>query len=70
MQIENESCSSNTHIRQNRLNKDCYKRQRRVLHSDQNIHPRRKYSNLNIYAPNTGVFEYMKQILKKLKKRN
>ena len=41
-----ESWSSNSHIRQNRLsNKNYYKRQRRTLHNDQGINPRRRYNN-------------------------
>ena len=45
-----ESWSSNTHIRQKRLqNKDCCKRQRRTLHNDQGINPRGKiYGNICI----------------------
>ena len=49
MQIEvkkKKSQSGNTCIRQNRLsNKDCYKRQRRTLHNDQGINPRRRRNN-------------------------
>ena len=41
-----ESWSSSTHIRQNRFqNKECYKRQRRILYNDQKINPRRRYNN-------------------------
>ena len=41
-----ESWSSNSHIRQNRLqNKDYYMRQRRTLHNAQGINPRRRYNN-------------------------
>ena len=41
-----ESWSSSTYIRQNRFqNKECYKRQRRILYNDQKINPRRRYNN-------------------------
>ena len=44
--ISKESWSSSTHLIQNRiLKKDCYKRQRRTLHNDQGINPRRRYNN-------------------------
>ena len=62
-----ESRSSNTHIRQNRLNKGCEKRQRRTLHNDQRINPSRRYNNLNTYAPNIGVPQYVRQMLTSMK---
>ena len=41
-----KSRSCNTHIRKSRLsNKGCEKRQRRTLHNDQRINPRRRYNN-------------------------
>ena len=41
-----ESCKSNTHIRQNRYyNNSSHKRQRRTLHNDQKINPKRRYNN-------------------------
>ena len=42
--------------------KDCYQRQRRTLYNDQGIHPRWRYTCINIYATNTGTCEYMMQI--------
>ena len=64
-----ESRSCNTHIRQNRLsNKGCEKRQRRTLHNDQRINPRRRYNNHKyIYAPNIGAPQYVRQMLTKMK---
>ena len=63
-----ESWSSNSHIRQNRLlNKDYYKRPRRTLHNDQGINPRGRYNNFNIYAPNIGAPQYIRQMLTAIK---
>ena len=46
-----ERRSSNTHIRQNGLrNKGCEKRQRRTLHKDQRINPRRYNNYKYIYT--------------------
>ena len=46
-----ESCNSNIHIRQNRLsNKECYKRQRRTLPSEQGIQG--DVTIINLYATN------------------
>ena len=36
------------------------KRQRRTLRNDQTINPKRRYSNLNIYAPNIGAPQYVR----------
>ena len=63
-----ESWSSNSHIRKNRLqNKEYYKRQRRTLHNDLGINPKRRYNNLNIYVPNIGAPQYIRQILTAIK---
>ena len=43
------------------LNKAYYKKQRRPLHNDQGINPRRRYNNLNIYALNIGAPQYIRQ---------
>ena len=41
-----ENWSSNTHIRQNRLqNKECFKRQGRTLLNDQGMNPSRRYNS-------------------------
>ena len=62
-----ESQSSNTYMRQNRLqNKDCYKRQRRTLHNEQGINPRR-YNNCKYIAPNIEALKYIRQILTDIK---
>ena len=51
-------------MRQNRLqNKDFYKRQRRTLHNDQGINPRRGITIVNIYAPKIGAPKHIKKIL-------
>ena len=63
-----ESWSNNSHIRQNRLyNKDYYKRQRRTLHNDQAINPRGDITIVNIYAPNIGAPQYIRQMLTAIK---
>ena len=36
----------------------------RTLHNDQGIHPRRRY---NIYAPNIGAPQYIRQLLTAIK---
>ena len=57
-----ESWSSSTYIRQNRFqNKECYKRQRRILYNDQKINPRRRYNNciyvyVCIQCRNTSIY--------------
>ena len=67
-QKEKKSRSSNTHIRQNRLwNKGREKRQRKTLHNDQRINPRRRYKIINIYAPNIGAPQYVRQMLTSMK---
>ena len=43
------------------------KRQRRILHNDQRISPRRSYKILNIYAHNRGSLQYIRQLLTTLK---
>ena len=40
-------------------NKGHEKRQRRTLHNDQRINPRR-YNIINIYAPNIGALQYVR----------
>ena len=41
--------------------KECHKKQRRSLHNDQTINPRRRYNNIiNIYAPNIGAPQYIR----------
>ena len=67
-QESKESWSSNTHSRQNRLqNEEYFKGQGRLLQNDQRINPRRRYNTLNIYAPNTGSPQYIRQLLTTLK---
>ena len=44
------------------------KRQRRTLHNDQRINPRRIYNNYKyIYALNTGAPQYVRQVLTSMK---
>ena len=40
--------------------KDYYQRQRRTLHNDQAINPRRRYKIINIYAPDVGAPQYIR----------
>ena len=48
--------------------KECYKRQGRTLHNDQGINPRRSYNTIiNIYAPNIGAPQYIRQLLTAIK---
>ena len=69
MEMKKKSWSSKTHIGKNGLeNKDCYKRQRRTLHSAHDINPRRKYNNCKyIYASNIRAPQYMKLMLTVIK---
>ena len=46
---------------------DYYKRQRRTQHNDQGINPRKDITIVNIYAPNIGVPQYIRQMLKAIK---
>ena len=41
------------------------KRQRRTLHNDQRINPRRY--NINIYAPDIGAQQYVRQMVTSMK---
>ena len=43
------------------------KRERRTLHNDQRINPRRRITVINIYAPNTGAPQYVRQMLTSVK---
>ena len=43
------------------------KRQRRTPHNDQRINSRRRYKIINIYAPNIGALQYVRQILMSMK---
>ena len=64
-----ESCNNNTHIRYNRLySKDCYKKQRRTPHNGQRS-IQEDITVLNIYVPNTGAPQHIRQILT-IKRRN
>ena len=63
-----ESWSSNSHIRENRLkNKECYKRQRKTLHSDQGINPRRRYNNYNYICTQHRSTSIHRQLLTAIK---
>ena len=42
-------------------------RQRRTLHSDQRINPRRDITIINIYVPNIGAPQYVRQMLTSMK---
>ena len=60
-----ESKNSNTDIKWNRhWNKGSEKRQRRTLHNDQRINPRRDKTIINIYATNIGAPQYVRQMQK------
>ena len=39
----------------------------RTLHNDQKINPRGRYTIINIYAPNIGAPQYVRQMLKSMK---
>ena len=43
------------------------KRQRWTQHNDQRINPRRRCNNYNIYAPNIGAPQYVRQMLTSMK---
>ena len=59
-----EIWSNNSHIRQNRVKKkEYYKRQRRTLHNDQGINPRRRYNNCKYFAPKIGAAQYIRKML-------
>ena len=61
---QQESGSSNTHIRQKRLpNKGYNKRQRRVLYNGKGIKQEENIILVNIFAPKTGAPKYINQIL-------
>ena len=45
------------------LKSGCEKRQRRTLHNDQRINPRRDITIINIYAPNVGAPKHVRQML-------
>ena len=62
MQIETKiSRSGNTYVRKIRFwNKDNDKRQRRTLHNDQRINPRRTNNNYKYYVPNIGAPQYIR----------
>ena len=63
-----KSWSTNTHIRQNRIQKKGHKeRPRRSLHNTQGKNPSRRYI-VNIYAPNIGAPKYIRKILEDFKK--
>ena len=65
-----KSRGSNTHIRQNRLQKKGHKRKPRwSVHNTQGKNPSRRHKNIvNIYAPNIGAPKYIKKILEDFKK--
>ena len=47
--------------------KNCYKRQRRTLHNDQNINSRRIYNNCKYICTQQGAPQYIRQILTAIK---
>ena len=47
--------------------KDCYKRQERTLHNDQGSIPEEVITIVNIYAPNIGAPQYIRQMLTAIK---
>ena len=65
---EKKSWGSNTHIRQNTLQKKSReKRPRRSLHNTQRKNPPRRINIVNTYAPNIGAPKYIKKILEDFK---
>ena len=63
-----ESWSSNSHIRQNGLQiKDYYKRQRRTLHNDQGINPRRSDNSCKYLSTQQRITTIHKQTLTDIK---
>ena len=44
-----------------------FKRQRRTLYNDQGIDPKEDIKIVNIYAPNTGAPQYIRQLLTVIK---
>ena len=66
---EKNPWSSNTYIRQNRLqNKSHKKRHRRTLHNTQGKNPSRNINIVNIYASDIGAHKYIRKILEDFKK--
>ena len=64
-----ERWSSNTYIRQNRLqNKGHKKRQRRTIHNTQGRFNQEDINIVNICAPNIGAPKYIRKILEDFKK--
>ena len=55
----NDSCNGDTHMRESRLlNKDCYKKQGKTLHNNQEFNLRRKYSSfLCIQHRSTPIYK-------------
>ena len=51
------------------LNKEYYKRKRMTLHNDQRL-KEEDITILNIYVPNVGLSQYLRQLLTTLKRRN
>ena len=47
--------------------KECYKRQGRTLHNDQGINQEEDITIINIYAPNIGAPQYIRQLLTAIK---
>ena len=67
-QTGKKSRGSNTHIRQNRLQKKGHKeRPRRSHHNSQGKNPSRRLNIVNIYAPHIGALKYIKKILEDFK---
>ena len=62
------SWSSNSHIRQNRpKNKEYYKKQRRILHNDQGINPRRRHNSCKYLCTqhrSTSIHKEMLTVIK------
>ena len=67
---ENKRQGSNTHIRQNRLQKKSHKkRPRRSLRNTQGRNPSRRHKHCKYtYAPNIGAPKYIKKILEDFKR--
>ena len=64
-----KSQGSNTHTRQNRLQKKSHKkRPRRALHNTQGKNPPRRHEHCKYIAPNIGAPKYIKKILEDFKK--
>ena len=50
-------------------NKDCNKKQKKIIYNDQEINPTYKYNNCKYIAPNIRAPQHIKQVLTDLKEK-